>query len=103
MPDNLQPSTSAVSLHSAAAVASPLSAITEEEYLSISEEENENVGLNHPITQEANGQQQVGAVAGAEQQQIGNSVSSAIHLGNKPKTRQSVSKRYNLLQLHQMT
>ena len=84
MQGSLQPSTSAVPLYSAAAVASPLSAITEEEYLSISEDENENVGLNHPITQESNG-------AGAEQQQ--NSVSSAIHLGNKPKTRQSVSKR----------
>ena len=87
MQGSLQPSTSAVPLYSAAAVASPLSAITEEEYLSISEDENENVGLNHPITQESNGQQQTGA----EQQQ--NSVSSAIHLGNKPKTRQSVSKR----------
>ena len=89
MQGSLQPLTSAVPLYSAAAVASPLSAITEEEYLSISEDENENVGLNHPITQESNGQQQTGA----EQQQIGNSVSSAIHLGNKPKTRQSVSKR----------
>ena len=81
----MQPLTSAVPLYSAAAVASSLSAITEEEYLSISEDENENVGLNHPITQESNGQQQ-----GAEQHEIGN---SAIHLGNKPKTRQSVSKR----------
>jgi hypothetical protein len=67
-----------------------LSPLTEdEEYLSI-QSEDEIVNVEHPIPQEANGQQQ------CTEQQSSNG-SSAINLGSKPKTRQSVSKRCGLV------
>lgn len=70
------------------AIASPLSAITEDEYFSIQSEE-ENLGLDNPITKEVFGQQQGG------EQQNSNLVTTMmpINCGNQPKTRQSVSSR----------